>query len=160
MRRRMRWSSASVWGQLIAPCCRGEFHRQRWNWYRVFRDFSGISMQMERRSWRHHVGMSSWAMGSLFWATRHPLPNRSAAELASRMQATAAADSIEWGPYANAAQQFGALLKNEVPVERIITQAPDVPALQDDRPVNEYYLLRRFGSWRYPGHANDFSRQQ
>jgi len=98
--------------------------------------------------------------GFHFLASQQPIPNRSAAELASHMPATAAADLIEWGPYANAAQQFGALLKNEVPVERIITQAPDVPALQDDRPVNEYYLLRRFGSWRYPGHTNDFSRQQ
>jgi hypothetical protein len=28
-------------------------------------------------------------------------------------------------------------------LDALIQQAPDAPALQDDRPVNEYFLLRR-----------------
>ena len=98
--------------------------------------------------------------GIHFLASQQPIANHSAAELASRMPATAAADLVEWGPYASAEQQFKALLENEVPIERIIAQAPDEPALQDDRPVNEYYLLRRFGPWRQKEQPNDtISRQ-
>jgi len=31
----------------------------------------------------------------------------------------------------------------EIPLEQLIAAAPRTPALQDDRPINEYYLLRR-----------------
>jgi spermidine synthase len=98
--------------------------------------------------------------GIHFLASQQPIPSRSAPELASRMPATAAADLVEWGPYASAEQQFRALLENEIPIERIISQAPDEPALQDDRPVNEYYLLRRFGPSRSQGQPNNMINGQ
>jgi len=76
-------------------------------------------------------------------ASDYPIPNRSAAELAHRLPATAAADLVEWGPYADAEQQFAEVLKQEVALDGIIAKAPSVPALRDDQPVNEYYLLRQ-----------------
>lgn len=41
------------------------------------------------------------------------------------------------------AQALGRVVEQQVPVERFIALAPGTPALEDDRPVNEYYLLRR-----------------
>jgi hypothetical protein len=36
------------------------------------------------------------------------------------------------------------MVSHEVPVQRLIADAPDVPAVRDDRPYNEYFLLRRW----------------
>lgn len=77
-------------------------------------------------------------------ASDYPISNRNAAELARRLPAAAAADLVEWGPYSTAEQQFAEVLKQEVALDGIIAKAPEVPALRDDQPVNEYYLLRQF----------------
>jgi len=77
-------------------------------------------------------------------ASDYPIPNRGAAELARRLPAAAAADLVEWGPYSSPEQQFAEVLKQEVSVDAIIAKAPGVPALRDDQPVNEYYLLRQY----------------
>jgi hypothetical protein len=52
-------------------------------------------------------------------------------------------DLLEWGPERDTTRQFEAILKNEIPIDRLIGKAPRSPALQDDRPVNEYFVLRR-----------------
>jgi len=81
--------------------------------------------------------------GIHYLASRQPIPDRSAADLAKRMPPAAAADLVEWGPYPTAEQQFAAVLKNELPIDWVIALDKNAPALQDDRPVNEYDLLRR-----------------
>jgi hypothetical protein len=95
---------------------------------------------------RAFVGIGGW--GVHYLASRQPIPNQSAAELASRMPPRAAADLVEWGPFPTAEQQFAAVLRHEVPVSRLVAIDPLAPAMQDDRPVNEYYLLRKTG-WVY-----------
>lgn len=81
-------------------------------------------------------------LGIHYLASRQPIPYRSAADLAKRMPASAAADLVEWGPFPTAEQQFAAVLKREVPIDWVISADRNAPAMQDDRPVNEYYLLR------------------
>ena len=81
--------------------------------------------------------------GFHFLAGSQPLAQRSAAELASRLPTKAANDLMEWGPEPTPERQFGRVLGKEISLDQMIAQAPQVPALQDDRPVNEYYLLRR-----------------
>jgi len=81
--------------------------------------------------------------GIHFLASEQAIPSRDAASLAGQLPAAAAADLVEWGPYATPAQQFEAVLKNEFPLSQLIEQSPSTPALQDDRPINEYFLLRR-----------------
>jgi hypothetical protein len=49
---------------------------------------------------------------------------------------------VEWGPAATPAEQFAIVLKQELTLDALIQKAPSVEALRDDRPVNEYYLLR------------------
>jgi spermidine synthase len=88
-------------------------------------------------------GIEHW--GWHFLASQSPIPHRSAAELAARLPARAAADFIEWGPEDTSEKQFAAVLDGEITADDLIGKGPGIPALQDDRPINEYYLLR---GWR------------
>jgi spermidine synthase len=78
-----------------------------------------------------------------FLASQSPIPRRTAADLAARLPASAVADLLEWGPEDTAVRQFAAVLDQETSLDRLIRRNPGIPALQDDRPINEYYLLRR-----------------
>ena len=89
---------------------------------------------------RTFKSISGW--GLHFLASRQPIPDLTAAQLAQRMPASAAADLVEWGPFPTAEQQFAAVLRNEMPTDFIVGLDKTAPAMQDDRPVNEYYLLR------------------
>jgi predicted membrane-bound spermidine synthase len=90
---------------------------------------------------------SAEGWGYHFLASESPLPNPTAAELARRLPAKAAIDFLEWGPETTAEGQFSRVLRNEISLDELIAQAPAAPALQDDRPVNEYYVMRhRAGS--------------
>ena len=83
---------------------------------------------------------SRW--GIHFLASMVPLRSWTAADLAGHMPPQAASDLIEWGPQPTAERQFAFLLQNEVPLDDLIKEAPGVGALRDDKPVNEYYLVR------------------
>jgi spermidine synthase len=83
------------------------------------------------------------AWGFHILASDRPIPNTSAKVLASRLPPRAAADLVEWSPGVQPEQVFETLLNQEAMPERIIAVAPDAPALTDDRPFNEYFLLRR-----------------
>jgi spermidine synthase len=89
---------------------------------------------------RAFLSIEGW--GVHYLASRQPIPDRSAADLAKRMPPRAAADLVEWGPFPTAEEQFAAVLKQERPVNWLISADQDAPAMQDDRPVNEYDLLR------------------
>jgi predicted membrane-bound spermidine synthase len=80
--------------------------------------------------------------GYHFLASNRTLPDRTGAELAERLTPKAAHDFTEWGPESTPELQFADVLKKEISLDQIIAEAPHVPALQDDRPENEYYLLR------------------
>jgi spermidine synthase len=77
-----------------------------------------------------------------FLASDRPIQNRSAADLVARMPAKAVTDMMEWGPAKTADEQFDLMLSAEMTTEQMIALAPEIPALQDDRPINEYYFLR------------------
>jgi spermidine synthase len=97
--------------------------RESFSYIRVFHSIEG---------WGYH-----------FLASQSPLPSLSAAILASHLPPDAVADLLEWGPAHDAEQQFAGVLDQEVSLQELIQQAPSVPALEDDRPVNEYFVLRR-----------------
>ena len=77
-----------------------------------------------------------------FLASFRPVPVRSASEMLARMPADAVRDMMEWGPAANAQDQLNFMLSSEMAPSKLVSQSPDTPALQDDRPINEYFLLR------------------
>jgi spermidine synthase len=83
--------------------------------------------------------------GLHFLASDSAFPQRSAEELVQRMPASAVADMMEWGPFHTPAAQFAAMLNSEFPLETLLSASPQTLAMQDDRPVNEYFLLRILG---------------
>jgi predicted membrane-bound spermidine synthase len=74
-------------------------------------------------------------------ASREPIPRYRAEELAARMPRAAAFDLLEMGPQKTAVAQFRAILTAEVPLDSLIE--PGAEGLRDDRPINEYFFLRR-----------------
>jgi spermidine synthase len=81
--------------------------------------------------------------GFHFLASDRPVPIRSASELAQRLPAAAAADLIEWDKEPSPENRFSHLLNYELPIDQLIAASPTTPALSDDRPINEYYLVRQ-----------------
>jgi spermidine synthase len=77
-----------------------------------------------------------------FLASDRPIAVRSAAELIARMPAAAVSDMMEWGPAATPQQQLNLLLDRQTTVDNLIALAPSTPALTDDRPINEYFMIR------------------
>ena len=80
--------------------------------------------------------------GRHFFASMDPLPARSADEMLARMPASAIADMMEWGPKKTPRDELQMLLSTELTPEQIVQRAPGTPALRDDRPINEYCILR------------------
>jgi hypothetical protein len=50
---------------------------------------------------------------------------------------------MEWGPASNVVGQFETALSRELQIQDLIQEDPSAPLQTDDRPVNEYFLLRR-----------------
>ncbi len=84
--------------------------------------------------------------GIHFLASLQPLPERSSGELAARLPPNAAADLVEWGPRDTPQGQFDLILRHEIATPELMEMVLNENALRDDRPVNEYFLLRSL--WR------------
>jgi hypothetical protein len=54
----------------------------------------------------------------------------------------AARDLLEWGPASSVEGQFELVLNQEQQIQDLIQEDSSAPLLTDDRPVNEYFLLR------------------
>jgi spermidine synthase len=85
-------------------------------------------------------GLEGW--GWEFLASERQIPVRSAAELVARMPAAAVSDMMEWGPATSPEQQLNLLIGHPSSTDAIIALSPATNALTDDRPINEYFLLR------------------
>jgi len=77
-----------------------------------------------------------------FLASDRPIPVRTAAELVARMPSNAVTDMMEWGPASTPEQQMSLLLDHSLIANDLIANSPSTPALSDDRPINEFFLLR------------------
>jgi predicted membrane-bound spermidine synthase len=81
-----------------------------------------------------------------FLASMRPIPARNAEDLVARLPPGAIVDLMEWGPAKTPTEQFERVLSTETTTGQLIALSPSTPALQDDRPINEYYLLRMLGA--------------
>jgi hypothetical protein len=81
--------------------------------------------------------------GEHFLTSNGPMSRYTAAQLAARVPAAAALDMLEWGPATTMESQFQKMLSGEMPLRKLIDADPGTAVLTDDRPVNEYYFLRR-----------------
>ena len=88
-------------------------------------------------------------MGLHLLASNDPIPYSTAPELAARLPADAARDLTEWGPASTPEAEFQLVLDQEVSVDKILQSVPNAPALRDDRPVNEFFLIRKLSQPNY-----------
>ncbi len=96
----------------------------------------------EERSFRYirvYRGVEGW--GYHFLASMQPIPQLDAQQMEARMPPAARKDLAEWtrnGLQADIAQVLG----SEVTIASVLPSHPSI-RVSDDRPYNEYYLLRR-----------------
>jgi hypothetical protein len=87
-------------------------------------------------------GLPGVGFGLHLLASGRPLQLRPGGELAARLSPAAARDLTEWGPSADTSLLFSFIVNREVPIAALLAQHDGVPPLTDDRPINEYYVVR------------------
>jgi spermidine synthase len=80
--------------------------------------------------------------GLHFIASMDPLESLNADKMLERMPEAAKADLAEWGPGADLRSDIATVLGEELPIARVLPAHPN-NVITDDRPYNEYFLLRR-----------------
>jgi spermidine synthase len=115
------------------------------------------SLQYSFRYVRVFSSIDGW--GYHFLASDSPIATLSAETLAARLPPAAARDLIEWGPASSAVGQFQDLIGRERNIQDLIQEDPSAPLLTDDRPVNEYFALRRLWGDR-DGDRTSLSRRK
>jgi len=116
-------------------------------------DFAAVARALRESFLYVRVFGSVEGWGYHFLASEQPIRQVTAEELQRRLPAEAAADLTEWdsppGGSAAVFHDFDTVLRHEVAIETLIAKSPGTPALRDDRPINEYYALRRrLRRWR------------
>ena len=88
--------------------------------------------------------------GIHFLCSNRPLPQRTATELLARMPEAAITDFAEWEVTPNEGardateDRLDDLLRGEINPDQLIAASPQTPSLTDNRPINEYYAVRRW----------------
>lgn len=90
---------------------------------------------------RAYESIEGW--GIHFLASMQPIPTVTGEQLAAKLPQRAAADLMEWEKNTTPEQLFGGVLDAEQPLNDYIEPAPAVSPITDNRPINEYFLLRR-----------------
>jgi len=80
--------------------------------------------------------------GYHFFASMEPINMPSVEKFVFRLPANGSADLIEWHPGKSAGEMYQKFLKNELILEEIVN-ANATPSITDDRPLNEYFLVRK-----------------
>ncbi len=91
---------------------------------------------------RCFASVEDW--GTHLLGSMSPIPTLTAEQAAAAMPPAAAADLLEWHPRGTLAGYVGQVLARERPVADLMGGDPSV-VVTDDRPFNEYFLVRR---WR------------
>jgi spermidine synthase len=76
-------------------------------------------------------------------ASREPIERRDAAQLAERLPPSAAKDLMEWSTESNLRVYLQSALAREIPLDKLLHTA-EINCITDDRPYNEYFLLRKW----------------
>jgi spermidine synthase len=89
---------------------------------------------------RTFESIAGW--GIHFLGRMEPFPEWNGAELAQRIPARAGADLVEWNEGTTPSEMMDDVLSGEKRVSDLIGVDESQPPIGDDRPVNEYFLLR------------------
>jgi spermidine synthase len=87
-------------------------------------------------------------LGVHFLASRHPIPHLTAEQLAARMPQAAKVDLVEWFEEIDPVRFLRLALSKETDLNRFVDGGSD--RITDDRPFNEYFLLRDMRTWFAP----------
>jgi spermidine synthase len=91
----------------------------------------------------------NYGYGYQFLASRQPIQNLTGAQLLQRMPESAVRDLTEWPFAPTAEEELNFVLRKEIPITQVMAADPNAPAMHDDRPVNEYVLLRTLRGSRF-----------
>jgi spermidine synthase len=89
---------------------------------------------------RVFISVSAWGIHIL--ASEDPIEMRSAVDLAARMPPAARKDLVEWWPDFSVTEYYKIVLSRELQITNLLNPNPGIE-ITDDRPLNEYFLLRR-----------------
>jgi spermidine synthase len=84
--------------------------------------------------------------GIHFLGRMEPFPQWDGTELAKRIPARAAADLVEWNADTTPPEMMDDVLSGEKPITDLIGADPSQPPIGDNRPINEYFLLRQWAA--------------
>ncbi len=79
--------------------------------------------------------------GHHLFASLQPLEEPNIPEMLKRMPPTALRDWMEWDSY-DSSGMFQEVLSSKTTLEDLIIKTPAIHALEDNHPINEYFLLR------------------
>lgn len=85
---------------------------------------------------------SAEGWGAHILASTEPIPHLTIQELIGKMPAAARADFVEWYREKDLRKILAPIVNSEIHMEKILSKDPDI-RITDDRPYNEYYLIRR-----------------
>jgi spermidine synthase len=103
--------------------------------------------------------LSIGGLGVHMLASMEPIPNLSAEQVTTRMPAAAGKDLLEWSSSKNLPSYLDEVLLKEIPVESALDPDRRV-RITDDRPYNEYFLLRQWHFHFASRHAGEVRPQQ
>jgi spermidine synthase len=84
--------------------------------------------------------------GTHFIASMQPIPPITVTQFLANMPPAAQADLVEWSPGETPRAAVQAILNLEIPLSNVLPPpGSKIPALSDDRPFNEYFVLRKYG---------------
>jgi predicted membrane-bound spermidine synthase len=98
--------------------------------------FPHVKVYKSVQGWGHH-----------FVASMSPIETPTVGATLARLPASAQADLLEWTPSVNVVDVIRRILSTELPLADLLVDDPAV-VVTDDRPFNEYYILRRLQDWR------------
>ncbi len=87
--------------------------------------------------------------GYHFIAATHPIAPLTALEMYERMPQNAKKDLMEWLPGKDTLQIISTMLSQEIPLSQLLNPNEKI-LISDDRPFNEYFLLRRTVKYLFP----------
>ena len=91
---------------------------------------------------RCFVSVEGWGVHML--ASMDPIEPRTAEQLAARMPAEAKKDLLEWSPSPDLPGYLNSVLSQELAIKDGLNPNPKI-RISDDKPYNEYFLLRQLG---------------
>jgi spermidine synthase len=94
--------------------------------------FPHVKVFRSIRHWGYHFIASDW-----------PLETPSIEQVMARMPPSAVRDLLEWEPRRQARELWQDMLNQEVDINKLVPEWRFQLAVTDDRPFNEYFLLRR-----------------